>query len=315
MGNKKNQALISIVVPIFNSEKYLYFLLKSISTQSYKNIEIILINDGSSDDSELICKNFLKKEPRAKYVKQSNSGVSVARNKGIEESEGQFIYFIDSDDELFPESLSVLYKNLTDNQSDIAIGSYLKSDGKDESIVMSNALEESNLYIISILEGREHAALWNKLISKSLINQTRFNPKLSYMEDQVFLVEILQKNVRLSFTNTLVYKYRIHPATCTSNLTEKLVASRVMAVGIIIKLLKNKFTYRELNNYKANCVYFYILKTNHFDDFLFTEIKYELKSLNVSLFIKLILWLYYNDFKRVIYVIKYLKAKKHRLYN
>lgn len=300
--------LISIIVPVFNSQKYLGKLLKSITIQTYQNIEIILIDDGSIDNSETICKSFIKDETRARYIKQKNSGVSSARNKGIEESKGEFIYFVDSDDELFPESVCSLYKSIVENDSNIAIGNYSQIDGKNELTVTTQVVDEPHSYIKKILEGREHAALWNKLISRSLIGNTRFNPELCYMEDQVFLLEILDKEVQLSYTESLVYKYRLHSLACTSELTQKSLASRVLAVEIVMNKFKEKLSANILNCYKANCVYFLILNSNKLSNNIFYELKSELISLNYPLHKKIVIWLHFKNLYRTLWFIKTLKS-------
>lgn len=90
--------LISIVIPIYNAEKYLEECLNSIKNQTYKNFEVIMVNDGSKDDSETICMNFLRSDSRFRYLKKENAGVSSARNVGLDNVEGDYITFIDADD-------------------------------------------------------------------------------------------------------------------------------------------------------------------------------------------------------------------------
>ncbi len=308
MENKNSQMLISIIVPIYNSQKYLDELLKSITAQTYQNIEIILIDDGSTDDSELICKNFIKNDTRARYIRQKNSGVSTARNKGIEESSGDFIYFVDSDDKLYPEAVRALYNSIVEKNSNLAIGNYSIIDEKEELIVSVQVADEPYTYIENILKGREHAALWNKLISRKLIGKTRFNSDLSYMEDQVFLLEILDKEVRLSYIINSVYKYRLHPFACTSELTQKSLKSRVLAVEIVARKFDGKISENIINHYKANCVYFLILNSNDLSNSLFPELELSLISLKFSLHKKLIIWFHFKKFYRTLRLIKFLKS-------
>lgn len=113
---------ISIIVPIYNVEKYLERCLESLEKQTYKNIEIILINDGSTDSSEIICKKFiLNKCKKYIYIKQQNGGLSKARNIGIENATGEYIFFLDSDDYLNVRAMEVLEKNAIENNADIVI--------------------------------------------------------------------------------------------------------------------------------------------------------------------------------------------------
>ena len=110
---------ISVVVPVFNSEKYLEKCIDSIINQTYKNIEIILINDGSSDKSEEICNSYLKTYKNIKLINQSNSGVSVARNNGLKSSTGDYVLFVDSDDWLEKDMLEIMVKEIDNFDIDI----------------------------------------------------------------------------------------------------------------------------------------------------------------------------------------------------
>ena len=116
--------LISIKVPIYNVENYLRQCLDSIVSQTYQNFECLLINDGSSDNSADICREYIEKDSRFRYFEKENVGVSSARNLGIERSKGQYITFIDSDDWVDSEYLEVLYRALIEEKADIAITTY-----------------------------------------------------------------------------------------------------------------------------------------------------------------------------------------------
>ena len=94
----ENSPLVSIIVPVYNVANYIGECLDSLLNQTYRNIEIILINDGSSDESEKICKEYLVNDPRIKYVYQDNAGLSMARNRGIDLATGEYLTFVDSDD-------------------------------------------------------------------------------------------------------------------------------------------------------------------------------------------------------------------------
>ena len=116
--------LISIIVPIYNVENYLRQCLDSIVSQTYQNFECLLINDGSSDNSADICREYIEKDSSFRYFEKENVGVSSARNLGIERSKGQYITFIDSDDWVDSEYLEVLYRALIEEKADIAITTY-----------------------------------------------------------------------------------------------------------------------------------------------------------------------------------------------
>ena len=112
---------VSVVIPVYNVDKYLSCCLNSVINQTMTDIEIILVNDGSTDNSEEICKEYEKKDSRVVYIKQENKGVSVARNIGKKYSKGEYIIFIDSDDEMNLSMIQKLYCDIKENNADIAI--------------------------------------------------------------------------------------------------------------------------------------------------------------------------------------------------
>ena len=116
--------LISIIVPIYNTEKYLGQCLDSIINQSYTNFEVLLINDGSTDSSGMICQEYVARDSRFRYFEKDNGGVASARNLGLERSSGAYITFIDSDDWVEFNYLDVLYTALKENDTDVAISTY-----------------------------------------------------------------------------------------------------------------------------------------------------------------------------------------------
>ena len=112
---------VSIIIPIYNAEKYLKNCIDSVLMQTYENIEIILINDGSNDYSENICKSYLPKYKNIKYFYQQNKGVSIARNNGIKNASGDFIYFLDADDTIDNDFVKSSVEVANENNSDIVI--------------------------------------------------------------------------------------------------------------------------------------------------------------------------------------------------
>lgn len=122
MGDSKE--LISIIVPIYNADCYLRQCLDCIINQSYKNFEVLLINDGSVDDSAIICKEYVETDSRIHYFEKENGGVSSARNLGLKNVKGNYITFVDSDDWVEENYLEVLYNALKENEVDVAISSH-----------------------------------------------------------------------------------------------------------------------------------------------------------------------------------------------
>ena len=135
--------MISIIIPIYNVEKYLEKCLDSILNQTYKNLEIILIDDGSTDNSPNICNSYCEKDKRIKIIHKNNEGVSSARNKGIELSKGKYIVFIDSDDYVSNEHIEVLYDCIISNNVDLVISNLI--DISEDGIILNNEEKESFL--------------------------------------------------------------------------------------------------------------------------------------------------------------------------
>ena len=139
--------LISIIVPVYNVESYLKRCIESILNQTFRDFELILVNDGSTDNSEIICKEYALKDERIKYFYQRNKGVSEARNKGIDNSSGEYIQFIDSDDYVDENFLEIVVNRFKRDNSDIVFigfyneynnGEIYKSKYYKESIVSNN---------------------------------------------------------------------------------------------------------------------------------------------------------------------------------
>ena len=123
-NNKLIDGLISIIVPVYNAERYLGHCLESIIGQTYKKIEIILLDDGSTDNSGKICDEYALKDNRVKVFHTENKGPSAARNKGIENSNGEFIFFVDADDFIKSNALDLLIGNYHQTKADIIIGDF-----------------------------------------------------------------------------------------------------------------------------------------------------------------------------------------------
>lgn len=183
---------ISVVVPIYNVEKYLERCINSIINQTYKNLEIILVDDGSTDNSGKIADKYKKIDSRIKVIHKTNGGLSDARNKGIRIASGKYISFIDSDDYIAEDMISYLYKLIKDNNSEISICNFQQfssieeiNDSKDFNIDESNIYNYTGVEMLQILlKGNisygDYA--WNKLYLLSLFNNIQY-PIGKKMED------------------------------------------------------------------------------------------------------------------------------------
>jgi len=232
--------LISIIVPIFNVADYLARCLDSIIAQTHKNIEIILINDGSTDDTAIICNQYAKVDSRIVVVHQENAGVSEARNVGLALIKGDWIGFVDADDWVEPEMFETLLDTATSSSVSIAACGFVKhfSNGwiefreyKDipDVIPATDALQ----YVLcsNYFEG----FLWNKLFNAKLIKSTnvQFSAGLHTCQDLVFVVEVIMHGGSIAYTSKPLYHYCLRMGSKTQSFNEKRLTeltSRLMVV-------------------------------------------------------------------------------------
>lgn len=208
--------LLSIIVPVYNVERYLATCLNSIVSQSFEDYELLLIDDGSNDSSGKICDDYALENSRIKVFHKKNEGVSVARNLGIEKSAGEWIYFVDSDDELMPESLTQLTSRIGDDV-DIVEGRYLPV-GIEKPLGLpqfQNAEEiytkEEYAYRIYRYELKQyHGYLWNKIFRAQVIkdNGLRFHSDIFFKEDGLFIMEYVCRMAHcVLYFHQLLYLY------------------------------------------------------------------------------------------------------------
>lgn len=209
--------MISVIIPVYNVVLYLDQCIQSILSQTYKDFECILIDDGSSDGSAQICDKWACKDLRVRVVHQNNQGVSAARNKGIEEAKGEYIAFVDSDDWVEESYLESLLLNMSNENCDLSVLG-ITANYKDGSIKCSSyqnvsfRLDSSGLKHFLKLEGLY--LLFGpspKLYKKSIIqdHNISFNPQYSYGEDLLFNYEYLKYVRVISNCNMPIYHYRI----------------------------------------------------------------------------------------------------------
>ena len=229
-----NNELISIIVPIYNTEKYLHECLDSIINQTYANFEVLLVNDGSTDSSGIICQEYVERDSRFRYFEKDNGGVASARNLGLEYSEGTYITFIDSDDWVEQNYLDVLYTALKENDTDVAISTYkrLAQDGvfylrsysreDDEFLNLGTRSRDSFLEILPRLGELDHSfySISSKLIKRKIIGNLLFDEQVSYAEDLNFFFHLYLGVESVVYVRDYTYIYRTHDASTSQNVNE-----------------------------------------------------------------------------------------------
>lgn len=207
----KGNYLVSIVVPIYNVEKYLERCLNSLINQTYKNIEILLINDGSTDESEIICLKYIKKDSRIKYYKKENGGLSSARNKGIAVSMGKYISFIDSDDYVRNDMIETLLYYIVKNDADIVECNYyeVRTNGKITEKKKNYRIKSYNSSeaIKSLIDNESITpTAWNKLYNRQLFNNIKYTENI-FHEDEDIIIKLLIKSKKIVSIPDCLYFY------------------------------------------------------------------------------------------------------------
>lgn len=204
---------ISIIVPVYNSDEYLDRCLHSILDQEFTSYEVILVDDGSTDASPLICDRYSGTDPRFTTIHQENKGVSAARNAGMNIAQGEYLMFLDSDDVLLPFALESMTENLTGE--DIVIGGYgvfvnniPAREVKPYHTVSYKGQDYPNFFQNNITPNCELLdAPWAKLFRNKAVRNIRFNEELNYAEDKLFVFESLSKCNSVMTVSQAVYGY------------------------------------------------------------------------------------------------------------
>lgn len=231
-----NKVDISIIVPVYNTEKYLKKCIDSLVNQTKENIEIILINDGSTDESEKIIKSY--KDKRIKYFKNQNSGIGKTRNFGIEKSSGKYLMFIDSDDYISNNCCEKLYEKIEREKADIVVTDYYKDiNGKIEYFKLedfkSSSIEENTCLLYLINTGP-----CNKLYKRSLVIEcgAKFNEQYKY-EDTTFVMKCIKYAKKICKINEAYSYYCIHGKSETTTRDEK-----VFDILEILKIVRGYYS-------------------------------------------------------------------------
>ncbi len=231
--------LISVIVPVYNVEKYLDKCIKSIVNQTYQNLEIILIDDGSTDESAKICDLWAEKDERITVIHKANGGVSSARNMGLEHASGDYIGFIDSDDFIENDFYELLLNNMNEYNADVSrcIYRYAYDDGHTKASDELNediVVFDNNIDVLNDLHnsGHKSVVLWNKLYKASILKNVRFDELLKVGEDVVFNYFAFKKANRMVCQDIPKYNYRMRE--CSSRYYDgyNFQASRSMKVII-----------------------------------------------------------------------------------
>lgn len=248
--------MISVVVPVYKAEKYLESCVVSIQKQTYTDIEIILVEDGSPDNCGIICDELAKSDDRIRVIHQKNQGQAVARNVALDISKGEYITFVDSDDTIQPQMLETLITLLKKYDSDIAICGHKVvyeencTDNRYAEIGDERILFRDELW--QEVFGKLNNAVWNKLYISSKIGELRFPEGMIHGEDLIFNLKYLTKCEKGAVSNLPLYNYLQRQDSVTgSSFSEKKICeidSKDRALHII-----EKYAPEQLINAKKYC--------------------------------------------------------------
>ncbi len=289
--------LISIIVPVYNVEAYLKRCIESIINQTYKDIEIILVDDGSTDNSSKICDEYKNKDKRIKVIHKVNGGLSSARNRGLDIAKGKYIGFVDSDDYISPKMYEILYKELINNKADMAMcdSIYIKNDNKiinDYNITIFTKKDAIKRLLTT--DNKVNPSAWNKLYKKELFKNIRYPIGFVY-EDIITTYLIINKCKKIVYLNCKLYKYNVRNNSIINYKNKNTIYNKLEIVEKRAKLIKKEYPdYLNLviNNYIRHLVFtildIYSLNNKDFknDIFLKKRIDYfkktKIKVLNIK---------------------------------
>lgn len=253
MINKK----VSIIIPVYNNENYISQCIESVENQTYKNYEIIIIDDGSTDDSLKLCKKFEKRNDKIKVISINNGGVSNARNIGIKNASGDYVCFIDSDDYVMPTYIESLIKKM--NNKCLVISAYsVFNEKKDRQVKKINKQKlyiGIDIYLKIVRNELFWNQPWNKMYNLNVIKENKlfFNDKLNMGEDLVFNLNYLNFIDNIFYINKTIYRHRINDNGAMANNNE----NKLKALSNILLEMYNKENEKE----KKCIIKLYYLRT------------------------------------------------------
>lgn len=256
---------ISVIVPIYKVENYLDRCLDSLVNQTYKNLEIILVDDGSPDKCPQMCDEWVKKDKRIKVIHKENGGVSSARNSGLEKATGDYIAFVDADDFIEKTMYEKLINSVTQEKSDIALcrfSYYYEESEKEKNIFEINldklSKEKIYPYLLKVgMNARNNrfetenimGCIWRGIYKKEILKDITFQ-KLIVCEDTAFIIDLFQKNPKVLIVDDYLYKYVQRKTSAVHQFNEAKINNRINAYRIICEKVNNFVSKEELQAYK-----------------------------------------------------------------
>lgn len=215
-----NNEIVTVIVPVYNVEKYISECIKSIVEQTYTKLDIILVDDGSTDNSGLICDEYKGIDDRIRVVHKKNGGAASAKNVGLDLVKGNYVCFVDSDDFLSKDYVEKLLKNMIENNSDISeclFFNLYKDEKLNESFYSQNRIFSSEQYLEQYIKDWKSSLFWNKLFKANVINNIRFKKERRCIDDEFFTYKVILNSKRVSKLDEPIYFYRQRKSSAINN--------------------------------------------------------------------------------------------------
>ena len=242
----KESYFISIIIPVYNVEKFLHNCLDSVLKQTYRNLEIILIDDGSTDNSGKICDNYAKIDNRIIVIHKENGGVSSARNVALKIAKGDYIVWIDSDDFISKNMITYLCEKILEFNADIYFFNYniIKKD-KIEKIKLLNLpngiISKKEVFKYLSEEYKMPNFLWNKFARRKLYKNIVFDENIQMLEDYDIMPYLLNEATKIVYINECLYNYRQVESSITHNVDKNIIKKQIKIIKIRENYILNKF--------------------------------------------------------------------------
>lgn len=282
------EALVSVIIPMYNVEKYIDECIKSVINQTYKNLEIILINDGSTDNSYDICKKYSETDARIILINKENGGSASAKNFGLKIAKGDYITFVDSDDFIQNDMIEYMLNKIEKTKADIIQCDFI-SLYKDSKVISKSGITEetisSQMFLKLFLTEWKNSLFWNKLFKKEVIKGVYFKEGRC-IDDEFFTYKCVIKSRSVTLSDKIVYNYRIRKSgVMRSEKSQKQIlrdridylVERYNIVSDVYKDLEKEFLEHMLT-------YFIIISRDYYiDEDLIIYIKENLKYLKLKI--------------------------------
>lgn len=258
----------SVIIPLYNSECSISKCVESIINQTYKNIEIIIVDDGSTDDSLKVCQEKYKENSRVKIYTKSNEGVSSARNFGMKKASGDYILFIDADDYIEKQTIEESLKIIEKYDVDILkfgfyreLGKYKKKyifSSETNKLIKKEDYKVNGIYD-NLITTSDFYNVWNAIIKRDILTNISFKTNIKYGEDYLFIVEAILKSKSIYFNDRLFYHYCINNNAVTQKYDEKTLLRKVNDISFSNIEIMNIFVSNNIN-FKRENIYYNLIK-------------------------------------------------------